>query len=251
VSYERGEMLKREVNIFRDALELSEALATQLINQVKGDQKDDRSFTVALPGGNTPVIFFSVLTEKYSTSIDWNNIHFFWGDERCVHPDDPESNYGLARKILLNKISVPKINIHRIRGEDDPQKEAKRYSDVIKTYTRSVNSLPSFDLMILGLGNDGHTASIFPGNIVSFSSRKLCEVAVHPCSGQKRITITGKVINNSRRIIFLVAGESKARVIEDIFNEKPAATLYPASYVIPVSGNAAWMLDENAAKMIR
>jgi 6-phosphogluconolactonase len=243
--------LKREVKIFRDALELSEALAVEFIRLVRGARKEDISFTVALPGGNTPVIFFSVLAEKYSASIDWNNIHFFWGDERCVHPDDPESNYGLARKILLNKIPVPEINIHRIRGEDDPKKEAKRYSDEILTFTRPVNLLPSFDLMILGIGNDGHTASIFPGNIMSFSSRKLCEVTVHPYSGQKRITITGKVINNSGWIIFLIAGESKARVIKDIFYEKPAATLYPASYVIPASGNETLMLDEKAAKMIR
>ncbi len=240
----------REVKIFRNAQELSEALAMDLIIRINGAHKEKRPITVALPGGNTPVLFFSALAERHSGSVDWNNIHFFWGDERCVHPDDPESNYGLARDLLLNNISVPEENIHRIRGEDDPKNEASRYSGEIRAFAKSVNLLPSFDLMILGLGNDGHTASIFPGNIRSFSSRKLCDVAVHPCSRQKRITVTGKVINNSGKVIFLVTGETKARVVEDIFKEKPAATLYPASCVVPISGNTTWMLDEDAAKMI-
>lgn len=243
--------LKREVRVFRTSQELAEDFALDFINHINEAQKKGVALTIALSGGNTPKLFFSVLAEKYSESVDWSLVHFFWGDERCVAPDNPESNFRMIREILLLKIAMPQENIHRIRGEEDPEKEALRYSDEIKAFTRSENHLPSFDIMILGMGDDGHTASIFPGNLDSFSSQKICDVSVHPVTGQKRITVTGKVINNSGKIIFIVTGDNKARIIEDIFKEKAEALHYPASYVHPISGNAIWMLDESAAGSIR
>jgi 6-phosphogluconolactonase len=243
--------MRREVKIFRTANELAEASAMDFINLIKEAHVGGKQLTVALSGGNTPKLFFSILAEKYSESVDWGYVHFFWGDERCVPPVDPESNYGTFRDIFLKKITFPGGNIHRIRGEDNPVEEALRYSDEIRTFTDSKNLFPAFEVMILGLGEDGHTASIFPGSLRLLSSEKVCDVAVHPVSGQKRITVTGKVINNSVKVIFLVAGEKKAVVIADIFNEKPAAMQSPASYILPVSGNSIWMVDEKAAKLIK
>ena len=148
------------------------------------------------------------------SAVDWSFVHFFWGDERCVPPDDPESNFGMVNSGFLSKIDIPAINIHRIRGEEDPSTEAVRYSSEIVNYTRTTCGLPVFDQIILGMGEDGHTVSIFPSNSEMLYSEKICEVATHPLSGQKRITITGKVINNSDVVTFLVTGHSKADVVE-------------------------------------
>jgi len=243
-------MVRREIKIFRNADELAEEFALEFVKIVRDASGKCTSLNVALSGGNTPRLYFSVIAEKYSEYVNWNHVHFFWVDERCVAPEDPDSNYGMARDLLLSKLIIPGKNIHRIRGEDDPGKEALRYSDDIKFFTRSVNLSPSFDVMILGMGDDGHTASVFPGSLDSFRSEKIYDVAVHPVSGQKRITVTGKVINNSSLIFFVVAGESKARVIEAIFREKAEALQYPAAYVNPASGNVKWMLDSGAAGLI-
>ena len=240
-------ILNRILKIFPTPQELAEAFALELIHEIKETSQKDLSFTLALSGGSTPKLLFSVLAEKYSKSVEWTHVHLFWADERCVPPEDPESNYGMTYKILLKEIEIPQSNIHRIRGEKGPVKEALRYSEEIRRYTRSLNGLPVFDHIILGMGDDGHTASIFPGNKEILYSEKLCEVAFHPVSGQKRITITGKVINNPDRITFLVTGSSKALVIEQIF--KKNANL-PASLISPRHGKIKWLLDEKAAEFI-
>ena len=236
--------------IFSSPVELAEAFAHDLVNLINEAENKQSPVKVALSGGNTPKLLFSVLADKYAKSVNWSFIHFFWGDERCVPPDDPESNYGMTGTLLLNKIIIPKNNIHRIRGEDDPDKEALRYSEEIKNNTRSRNELPLFDLIILGLGDDGHTASIFPGNIELLESGRICEVAVHPASGQKRVTITGKVINNADSITFLVTGSTKAHIVEDIFKERKTAACLPAFHINPAPGKVVWLLDKNAGEFV-
>jgi len=243
--------MKKEVRIFRTGEELAEAIALDFVNRIKAAQKRKVTLTVAVSGGNTPKLFLNVIAKKYSESVDWSYVQFFWVDERCVPPDDPESNYGMIREILFSSIKVPEKNIHRIRGEEDPYTESVRYSGEIVSNTRSHRGIPEFDLIILGLGDDGHTASIFPGNLTLFASADLCDVTVHPLSGQKRITLTGKVINNSAMIIFLVAGEKKANVVEDIMSNTTGAKSYPAYYINPESGNVIWMIDEKAAGSVR
>src|SRR5690606_20512735 len=123
----------------------------------------------------------------------WTRVHLYWGDERCVPPNDNESNYKMTVDHLLSKIDVPEENVHRIYGENIPKEEAIRYSEVLKSRLPQFEGVPQFDLIILGMGDDGHTASIFPYNIHLWDSGNVCEVAVHPDSGQKRITITGKI----------------------------------------------------------
>jgi len=243
--------LNRSYKIFPTPLELAEAFALDMVNLIKDAEKNQSPIMVALSGGNTPKMLFSVLADKHTKSVDWSYIHFFWGDERCVPPDDPESNYGVIRSLLFEKINIPEINIHRIRGEDDPEKEALRYSEEIINNMRSRNGLPAFDLIILGMGDDGHTASIFPENIGLLNSDKICEVAVHPVSGQKRVTITGKVINNADSIIFLVTGHAKSQIIEDIFKKRKTAAYFPAFHINSAHGKILWLLDENAAELIR
>lgn len=242
--------MKRTKKIFRTPNDLAEYFAKELSEKINRAAKKIKPINVALSGGNTPGILFSVLAEKHSLSTDWRYAHFFWVDERCVPPDDPESNYGMIRRLLIERIDIPEQNIHRMRGEDDPVTEAERYSGEIMQNVEVKNSIPSFDVIILGIGDDGHTASIFPGNEILLESNKVCETAIHPSSLQKRITLTGKVINNSKEIFFLVTGIKKSPVIEQIFSKDSNSAMFPASFIKSINGKTIWLLDEGAARSI-
>jgi len=242
--------LDRIVKIYSSPLELAEKFAEVLVKMIRKSAKLENSFTIALSGGSTPELLYSLLSEKYAESVPWQSVHFFWGDERCVSPDNSESNFCKANGSFLSKIEIPSVNIHRIRGEEDPPSEAIRYSEEIALFTAKRNGMPSFDLILLGLGEDGHTASIFPGHLDFFDSVNLCEVAVHPVTSQKRITVTGKVINNANSLTFLVSGKQKADVVKKLFKKDPLALNYPAYYVVPVNGSISWFIDQEAASLI-
>lgn len=205
---------------------------------------------IALSGGSTPKVVFEYLSENFKNEIDWSTVHFYWGDERCVPPSHEESNYKMTVDYLLSNIDIPATNIHRVKGENIPEEEAVRYSEVLEQELPTVNEIPQFDLVILGMGDDGHTASIFPHEIHLWDSDKNCEVAVHPDSGQRRITITGKVINNAKEVAFLVTGDSKSEKIKEIINNEATAALYPASLVVPISGKLFWFMDTATSKDI-
>jgi 6-phosphogluconolactonase len=229
--------------VYKDKMAVAEALAEKLLNL----GKDSRFRTIALSGGSTPKILFDLLAKAYRQKIPWQQLQWYWGDERCVPPEDSESNYGMTRSLLLEKVPVPEGNIHRVRGEDPPEKEAIRYAAEIRSCLDAKEGIPCFDLVILGMGDDGHTASIFPHQMELWDSPALCEVATHPESGQKRISLTGKVINNAALVIFLVTGKSKAGPVAEILKQQGRYKTYPASRVKPVSGQLIWMLDEEAA----
>ena len=239
--------MERTVKIYKSPEELAEAFAVELVGQFRNAAKDGNVYTVALSGGNTPAVLYSLIAEKYGDPVDWKFIHFFWGDERCVPPDDPESNYGMAFEKFLGRIDIPPGNIHRIIGEGIPSAEALRYSEEIMLNTRNRNGLPVFDHIILGMGEDGHIVSVFPSIRDLFHSDKICDVATHPVTGQKRITVTGKVINNSGLVTFLVTGKSKSRTVERIFSNDKG---FPASDVMPYHGRLVWLLDKEAASRI-
>jgi len=242
--------LDKKVKIFPSPYELAEKFAEDLVIMINESAKKRKHLSVALSGGSTPELLFSILSGQFSDSALWEFVHFFWGDERCVPPEDPESNYGMTRRKLIEKINIPSANIHRIMGESDPEKEALRYSLEISEMTGNRDGLPLFDIVILGLGEDGHTASIFPGFEELFHSDKICEVAVHPTNGQKRITITGRVINNADLVTFLVSGKKKAGIVEKIIKKNRADLVFPASYVVPLNGDLRWYLDEDAARLL-
>lgn len=205
---------------------------------------------IALSGGSTPKIVFDELAENFQSDIDWSKVHLYWGDERCVPPDDDDSNFKMTEEHLLSKIDIPELNIHRIKGENGPEYEAEQYNTFLDTVLPKVNEIPAFDLVILGIGDDGHTASIFPHEIDLWYSKKYCEVAEHPESGQKRITITGQIINNAEIVAFLATGENKAKRISEIIHGKEIAERYPVSLVAPRNGKVVWFLDEAAAAEI-
>jgi len=237
------------IRIFNTTEDLAGALANDL-EELIGIKEKKNSVTIAVSGGRTPESVFPVLAGKYSGQLNWPQVNIFWVDERCVSPDDRESNYGMAKKLLLDRIPIPSQNIHRIRGEEEPLKEAERYSAEIRALTRARNGFPYFDMILLGLGEDGHTASIFPGSEHLFTSGSLCSVASHPLTGQKRITLTGEVINNAGMVIFIVTGKKKAEIVSEIINEGQGSNKFPASHVKPVEGKLAWYLDEAAGSML-
>jgi 6-phosphogluconolactonase len=235
------------VRIFKDKSELANSFCEELL---KLNLKNDMLY-LALSGGSTPKIIFQTLAEKYQTKIDWNKIQLFWGDERCARPQSDESNFGMTKKYLLDFIDIPQKNIHPVDGNNVPEKEAVRYSDEIKNIVPLKNGFPNFDMVILGIGEDGHIASIFPNQMNLLNLEKICEVALHPESGQKRITLTGKVINNAERVIFLITGDRKANIVKELFKEDESKMKkYPAANIKPANGELNFFLDENAAKLL-
>jgi 6-phosphogluconolactonase len=234
------------IKIFNNTNEIAEAIAQILFELI--EKKDIKPIHIALSGGNTPKLIFSYLSEMYGTKLADKRFHFWWGDERCVPSDDNECNYKWANELWLNPIGIATTNIHRIQGENTPEIEAIRYSEEMKNYIEAEEGWPRFDLITLGLGDDGHTASIFPNQMNLLTSENWCEVANHPVSGQKRITFTGKVINNARKVVFISTSENKAQMVRNIVIEvKPE---YPASHIQPKNGELIWLLDKNAAQFI-
>ena len=222
--------------------ETAQAFAEYLVKK----QKTAKRLTIALSGGSTPKLLFDILSSEYVNEIDWNKIHLFWGDERCVAPTDEQSNYKMTLEHLISKVGIPETNVHRILGENDPEIEAERYSNLLQTELEQANGLPQFDIIMLGLGEDGHTASIFPHQMELLTSDKVCAVAIHPESGQQRVSLTGKVINNAKDVCFLVTGAGKAEKVEEIMHQTGDYKSYPAYCIQPTSDKLYWFMDEAA-----
>lgn len=221
----------------------------QLLRSKIPDISKNMFFNVALSGGSTPKMIFKYLSAHSEGEIDWKKIKLFWSDERCVAPDDEESNFRMTSMNLIENIDIPVENIFRIYGENDPENEAIRYSSVLQENVGLSNGLPRFDMLLLGLGEDGHTASIFPGNHSLFQSSNYCQAVKHPESGQSRITLTGPVINNAELVVFMVIGAGKAEIVAKLLNNDHKSEL-PASFVRPANGNSLWLLDDEAAKLL-
>ena len=241
--------MENEIKIFNTMDELSQYFG-ELLKQQIDELPEGETLSMALSGGSTPKAVFRFLTENFKEEIAWEKVQMFWGDERCVPPDDQESNYRMAKESLLSHIPIPESNIYRIKGENHPQEEALDYKKVVEQNVSMVEVMPVFDLFMLGMGDDGHTVSVFPDHPELFRSDRLFEVAVHPETGQQRITATGKLINHSRVIIFLVTGESKAAVLAKILNKTGDWEKFPASMVHPHNGKLFWLLDEGAASQL-
>ncbi len=237
--------MKKTIQLFSSVEKLSAAFAKRISDDISRTPQK-QFFSIAFSGGSTPRSIFKFIAENYADKINWSKVLVFWGDERCVPPDDEESNYKMAFENLLSYVTIPDLNIFRIQGEIDPHVAAKNYAEIVNKLLPHKKSIPQFDLFILGLGEDGHTASIFPDQITLFDSEKLFEIGHHPVSGQNRITATGKLINNAKHICFLVTGASKAEKVSQIIEKKESFQLLPASFIHPAEGELTWMLDELA-----
>jgi len=213
---------------------------------------EKESLSIALSGGNTPKSLFKYWASNHADDIDWSKIKFFWSDERCVWPNSEDSNYKMVKDNLFDHIAVPAKNIFRIRGENDPYKEARSYQDILQNELETINRVPQFDVLMLGMGEDGHTASIFPHEMNLWESSNMCVVATHPKTKQMRISLSGQTINAAKNVVFLVTGAPKAKKVQAIIedNEK-AQQKYPAAKVQPTSGNLIWFLDRYAGRELK
>ncbi len=232
--------------IFESADGVVEALAQRLLQESQLGQP----VHVSLSGGSTPIRLFKRLAEAtYAETIQWQNLHFWWGDERCVPPTSPESNYGEANRLLFSKVAIPSENIHRICGEVEPEKELRRFIDEMNRVLPTHKGLPQFNWILLGMGEDGHTASLFP-NQTNFDDPALAVIAKHPESGQLRISKSAKLLENAQCLTYLVLGENKAMLVAEI-NKNDAKNLsYPAAKIRSVDGVTEWYLDSAAASAL-
>ena len=241
-------MIKEEIEIFETTNELYKGF-TDLVKKLLDVYP---LINFSLSGGNTPKGLFEYWATNEAETIDWGRITFFWGDERCVTPETEMSNFGTAKDYLFNKVDkIEHKNWRRIHGENDPEEEADWYSRILTTKINKKNDVPTFELMMLGLGEDGHTVSIFPDSLDLWNSDQLCVTSVHPQNDVKRVSITGKVINNSQYVVFLVTGKNKAEVVKQIIKSRSEyKDTYPAANVDPKFGYLYWFLDKDAASLL-
>ncbi len=240
------------IEILNNPEQLAESVAKEFLQIVRLAYNTHKKLNVVLSGGSTPKMLLERISKpRFSNQVGWDFVNLFWGDERCVPPDDPESNYGMTRETLIKKISIPERNVYRIKGERDPYIECKRYAEqIMHVVSNFRNNLPIFDWIFLGIGSDGHTASLFPGAETLKIKKELCTVAEHPVTGQKRITLTLPVLNNSARVTFLVTGNTKSSIVEKILKRVGDFEKYPAAMVKPNAGDIEWYLDRAAASKL-
>jgi len=239
-------MAERNIVLCRDIAELSRQSAERFSQLARHSVQGSGRFTVALSGGSTPKHLYSLLAAPgYKERIPWNNVHLFWGDERCVPPDHPESNFRMAQEALLSKIEIPAENIHRMRGEGQPQTAAAEYEQELQRFFGlKSGALPRFDLILLGIGEDGHTASLFPGNEALNQTNHLVVAPFVAKLNSHRLSLSLPVLNNAANVWFLVTGASKADAVKEVFS---ASSDLPAARVNPVNGNLIWYITQDAA----
>jgi len=242
-------MHKREIIVCRSTDGLAQQGAAEFTRLAQLSLRDKGRFDVALSGGSTPRALYSLLaTAEFSRQISWARVHLFWGDERCVARDHPESNYRMVRESLLAKIQIPPANVHRMAGEEEPRTAAAEYEQELKdSFQLAPGAFPRFDLILLGLGDDGHTASLFPGSDALKETQRLVAANYVAKFNAHRLTLTFPVLNHGADVIFLVAGANKAPVVKEILKDDRQPAPFPAAQVQPLDGRLVWLLTEDAA----
>jgi 6-phosphogluconolactonase len=238
-----------EIKILPDNAALCRAAAQEFHQLAETAIAERGRFSVALSGGNTPRNVYSLLASEHQ-DLHWERIHIFFGDERHVPPTDSDSNFRMANESLLSKVPIPENNIHRIRAELEPNAAAEDYETQLREFFKLTGGdWPRFDLIQLGLGEDGHTASLFPGSdALNDTSHTVAANWVQKMQ-TFRITLTFPVLNRAAEVAFLVSGEAKARILGDVM--KPGPKKYPSQSVQPEDGHLLWLLDQDAAKLLR
>jgi 6-phosphogluconolactonase len=238
------------IEILPDEEHLAEAAADRFIGIVESTLRYRQVADVALAGGSTPRAMNVLLASSPRRgAIPWNRVRFFFGDERTVPPDDPESNYRMTRETLFEPLGIPAGNIFRMHGEDDPQAAAAAYAQVL---VRELGTRPRFDLLYLGMGPDGHTASIFPGTYAGIDDTKLVVGNWVEKFNTWRITLTPHVINDATHVVITTGGSSKADAVHAVLDGPAEPDTYPVQLVAPTDGELHWFIDEAAgAKLVR
>jgi 6-phosphogluconolactonase len=242
-------MAEREIIICQDTAELSRQSAERFSELVNQSVQSSGRFAVALSGGSTPKHLYSRLSSAdYKDRVRWNNVYLFWGDERCVRPDHPESNFGMVQEALLSKIKIPAENIHRMAGEREPQAAAAEYERQLQEFFGlESGALPRFDLILLGIGEDGHTASLFPGSDALNETERLVIAPFVDKLKSYRLTLTLPVLNHGAEVWFLVTGSSKAAAVKQALS---GSSELPAAKVQPINGKPTWFITQDAAEAV-
>ncbi len=208
-------------------------------------------FTLCLSGGSTPAAVYELMAERFRLSVDWKEVQFFWGDERCVPPDDPASNFAMAKRTMLSRLELRPDQIHRMRGEDPPEQGARAYEEELRTvFGLAGGEFPRFSLTLLGLGENVHIASLFPGSAAIHERERLAIPVEVDAPQRHRVTLTPPVINNSARVMFLVSGADKAQAVHAALKGPRDPDRFPAQLVAPDSGEVIWVLDRPAASLL-
>jgi 6-phosphogluconolactonase len=233
--------------VFDTPEQVARAAAERFVNYGVASIGDHGSFAVALAGGSTPRRTYELLgADEFKSRIDWSRVHLFFGDERMVSPDSLESNYRMANDALISRVAIPAKNVHPINGEKAPAESAQLYEDELKDFFGAVD-WPQFDLVGLGLGEDGHTASLFPDSDALNEKTKWIVATNHPKTGQDRITVSLPVIDHAARVTFMVTGKEKAATLARVLRSDSAEGKLPAQKVRPVNGILEWLIDRAAA----
>ena len=239
----------KKIHAYPNKEQLVTATTERVINEIGQAIREKGFCSIALAGGNTPREVYSMLADdSYRDRVDWNRLHLFWGDERMVPPEHEDSNFRMVQETFLKHINIPDGNVHRIRGEIAPEQAAREYAELLHSHFKE--GLPCFDLILLGLGEDGHTASLFPETDAVEECEKHAVAVFVPKLSAWRVTLTLPVLNAAREILFLVSGRSKADIVQRIISIKQPAKEFPASMVNPKYGTLHWMLDSEAVVLI-
>lgn len=239
------------IRVFSDLDAISHEAASLFIKLAKESVKAQTRFVAALSGGSTPRRLYSLLGSlPYRDQVDWPRVHIFWVDERCVPKDHEESNFKVVFDRLLSKVPIPGTNIHRIKGEELSEHGARDYEAHLKEFF-GLKDFPIFDLVLLGMGEDGHTASLFPGSKWLNDTKRLV-IPVHLKNPNlDRVTLTLPVLNHARNILFLVTGHSKAKVLAEVMTVKSHRHPYPAARIHPIHGRLLWFIDPESSSKLR
>jgi 6-phosphogluconolactonase len=247
----------REVKILADARQLSRAAAEEFVRQAEEAIRAKGRFTLALSGGSTPRLLYRLLAddgeELFRGRGPWDKIHFFWGDERHVPPDHPDSNYRMADETMLSRVAIPPENVHRIPAENpDARQAAEAYAEtLLEFFHPPPGQFPRLDLVLLGIGPDGHTASLFPGTEAIHDHTRCVAAPWVEKFHASRITLTPAVLNSAACILFLVSGDDKAESLRAVLQGEYQPDLLPAQVIRPTHGRLLWLVDRAAARLLR
>lgn len=244
--------MKHNIQIFVNPDDLAQAVAARFVQLAEAAISARGTFTVALSGGSTPKRLYQLLaTPEWRNQVSWNNVHLFWGDERSVPPDHPDSNYRMVRETLIDHVPIPTTNIHRIQAEISAAQAASGYEQELRLFFELIDSeLPQFDVVFLGMGANGHTASLFPGTGAIFEQKHLVVASWIEELKTDRITLTPPVINHAREIIFFVTGTEKAATLKAVLEGEYQPDRLPAQIIRPTQGKLVWMVDQAAASSL-
>jgi len=244
-------MIAGQLKIFPSQTDLVREATIRIVSILQSGIRASGSVSLVLCGGGTPRSVYELLaSDAFSGQIEWGKVHLLWGDERCVPPNAPDSNYRMVNETMIRKIPIPMANVHRIPSERLPQEAALAYqAEIRKLFQLREKELPRFTLVLLGLGEDGHTASLFPNTSALQERAKLVTEVFVESLKASRITLTLPVINNAQNIIFLITGKPKAGILSNVIDAD--VPQYPANMISPASGSLTWMVDRDAASQIQ